>query len=346
MSSPAVSVVLPVYNGENYLRLAIDSVLSQTLQDFELIVVDDGSTDATPDIARGYGDCIRYVRQENTGVAGAFNHGLRLAGGRYISWLSHDDVFAPSKLEKQLVAIEGIEAPAVCYTDVEVIDSAGDVVLEVRLPEYERGKALCDILTGGRITMASYSIFYDRRCVEEAGFYSERWRYTQDVEMLLRLARRFPLVRVPELLMRVREHGQRGVHSVRWEREVVTFYAQHLRTLPFEELFPELGAGASRSERAAAYLRIADTFAARPDLIRRVAFSHYRRALRENPAGAATALRRIAGLYGRNSPIARPAYDLLKRAMVSSKVRSKALALKGYSLSRRIHLTIRHLLRM
>src|SRR5919202_5230350 len=104
MSSPAISVILPVYNGEDYLRFAVESVLNQTLQDFELIVVDDGSKDSTPEIARSYGARVRYVRQENTGVAGAFNHGLRLAAGRYISWLSHDDVFLPRKLESQLAA--------------------------------------------------------------------------------------------------------------------------------------------------------------------------------------------------------------------------------------------------
>jgi hypothetical protein len=253
---------------------------------------------------------------------------------------------APSKLEKQVAALKGWSEPAVCYTDTEMINSQGEVVVELRLPEYERGAALRDILIGERITMASYSICYDRRCVEEVGFYSEGWRYTQDVEMLLRLARRFPLVHVPEVLMQVREHEQRGIHSAAWQREVVKFYAQHLRALPFEELFPELGAGASKSERAGAYLRIADTFAARPDLIRRVAFAHYRRALRENPVSAATPLRRIAGLYCRNSLIVRPAYDLFRRAIESYKVRSTALARRGYSLSGRIHLMIRHLLRM
>jgi glycosyltransferase involved in cell wall biosynthesis len=114
MSEPIVSVILPVYEGENYLRFAIESVLDQTLKDFELIIVDDGSTDSSPLIAQSYGDSVRYVRQENTGVAGAFNHGLRLAKARYISWLSHDDRFHPTKLEKQVSALTRLKSPAAC----------------------------------------------------------------------------------------------------------------------------------------------------------------------------------------------------------------------------------------
>lgn len=314
MSSPAISVILPVYNGENYLRFAIESVLAQTLRDFELIVVDDGSTDSTPDIARVPDPRVRYIRQENTGVSGAFNHGLRLATGRYISWLSHDDVFAPSKLEKQLAALERMDGPAACYTDFEVIGAAGEVVLDVQLPEYGRGQALRAVLMAEQIGSAAYSICYDRRCVEEVGFYSERWRYTQDAEMLIRLVRRFPLVRVPESLMQVREHEERGIRSPEWEREVVKFYRNHLACTPFGVLFPEIEVPAQRAERSRAYLSLGDSFAKKPFPIHRVAYWQYWRALRENPVYAHHALRRMSELYqsrrGENSrPLLRRAED-------------------------------------
>src|ERR1043165_1771044 len=111
MSNPTVSVVMPVYNGENYLRLAIESVLSQTFQDFEIIVVDDGSKDTTPQIAASFGDRVRYVRQENAGVAAAVNHGISLARGRYFAWLSHDDPRAPDKLSEQLRTMPNNDGP-------------------------------------------------------------------------------------------------------------------------------------------------------------------------------------------------------------------------------------------
>lgn len=99
-TAPTPSVIIPVYNGENYLREAIDSVRNQTFQDLELIVVDDGSTDATSAIVQAYGALVAYVRQNNQGTAAAFNHGLRLARGKYISGTAvYADGFAREHVE-------------------------------------------------------------------------------------------------------------------------------------------------------------------------------------------------------------------------------------------------------
>jgi glycosyltransferase involved in cell wall biosynthesis len=299
MRKPTVSVILPVFNGEQYLRFAIESVLAQTFQDFELIIIDDGSADSTPAIAQGFGERVRYVRQDNAGVAAAFNHGLRIASGQYISWLSHDDVFLPAKLEKQVAALQRLATPAACYTDVELINADGEVIAERKVPEYERGDVLRHVLTAGQIGLASYSICYDYRCIEQVGFYSLEWRYTQDAEMLLRLARSFPLVRVPEVLMRVREHDNRGIRSQAWQQEVVQFYREHLERAPFEELFPNAARDASPAERSQGFRWIADQFASLSFPLYQVAYSQYRRALRENPADVLRVLRRIAGLYYR-----------------------------------------------
>lgn len=299
MGTPTVSVILPVYNGEQYLRFAVESVLNQTFQDFELIIIDDGSVDSTPDIVREYGQRVKYVRQDNTGVAGAFNHGLRLAAGRYVSWLSHDDVFLPAKLEKQASALRRAGGPAVCYTDVQLIDTLGGVITELRIPEHDRGEVLRHVLTAGAICTASYSVMYDRSCIEEVGFYSEYWKYTQDAEMLMRLARRFPLLHVSEVLVQVREHAERGIHSKGWEREVVRFFREHLEIIPIDELFPEA------PERSEAYQWLGDALAAESYPIYRVAYTQYRRALRERPS-------RIAPLLGRSAWLAlRDAYEVL-----------------------------------
>jgi glycosyltransferase involved in cell wall biosynthesis len=297
MSEPAISVILPVYQGENYLRFAIESVLNQTLKDLELIVIDDGSTDSTPEIAQSYGSGVRYVRQENTGVGGAFNHGLKLAKGRYISWLSHDDTFHPTKLEKQLSALSQLNSPAACYTDIEIIDAQGNVTASHKLPAYERGETLRHVLTGGPICSASYSLMYDRRCVEEVGPYAVELRYTQDVDMLARLVRRFPLIHVPETLMQVREHASRGIHSNEWRRAVRTFFRERLAAIPFEELFPENGVKATKADRSAGYTWLADTLSVQPDPICEVALSQYYRAWSEYPPATPLLARRIARLY-------------------------------------------------
>ncbi len=296
MASPTVSVILPVYNGENYLRFAIESVLNQTYGDFELIIVDDGSTDPTPEIVSAYHDArLRYVRQDNTGVTGAVNHGLRLATGKYISWLSHDDVFLPDKLRRQVDLIAGSVLPAVCYTDVQMIDARGEVTAEHKLPEHNREEILRYILSFGPISSASYSIMYDRRCVDEVGPYSDSWPYTQDAEMLLRLARKFPFLHLTEFLMQVRDHDQRGVRSRKWENEVVRFFSEHIDRMPPSELFPELAAEGSRAEQAKAYQWLGDRFLWQQEPFYRIAIVPYRKSLRYNPISG-TVLRRLARL--------------------------------------------------
>jgi glycosyltransferase involved in cell wall biosynthesis len=297
MSDPTVTVILPVYNGENYVRFAVESVLNQTVKDFELVVVDDGSTDSTPKIIGSYGPPLRYVRQDNTGVAGAFNHGLRLARGKYISWLSHDDIFHPRKLEKQLDALSKLDSAGICYTDIESIDSEGKVVMEYKLPEYARRETLRRVLTGGPICSACYSLMYDRRCIEQVGAYAVELKHTQDVDMLSRLVRRFPLVHVPEPLMQVRDHAKRGIHTDGWKREVSMFFRSRLASTPFKELFPEHGDSATKAERSLGFRWLGDMLSTQPEPIRGLAFSQYRRAWFEDPSFTRVLARRVVRLW-------------------------------------------------
>lgn len=104
---PLVSIIIPVYNGANYMREAIDSALSQTYKNIEVIVVNDGSCDdgKTEAIAKSYGDKIRYFYKENGGVSSALNFGISHMNGEYFSWLSHDDVYTSTKVEDQVTAL-------------------------------------------------------------------------------------------------------------------------------------------------------------------------------------------------------------------------------------------------
>jgi len=104
---PLVSIIIPVYNGSNYLKEAIDSALSQTYKNIEVIVVNDGSKDdgATEKLALSYGNKIRYFSKENGGVSSALNVGIQEMRGDYFSWLSHDDLYTETKIEKQVALI-------------------------------------------------------------------------------------------------------------------------------------------------------------------------------------------------------------------------------------------------
>src|SRR5947209_2263946 len=101
----STSAVIPVRNGAEYIADAIRSVLDQTAPPLECLVIDDGSTDATPEIVRSFGTRVAYVCQSHAGVSAARNHGARRARGELVAFLDHDDVWLPTKLERQVEAL-------------------------------------------------------------------------------------------------------------------------------------------------------------------------------------------------------------------------------------------------
>src|SRR3989441_12330 len=121
---PRVSVVIPVYNGERYLADAIQSVLDQTYQNFEVIVVDDGSTDESAEVAQRFGEAIRYVHQANGGVCKARNTGIAAAQGGYVAFLDQDDLWLPDKLATQVAYLDGHPEVGAVYCQCQVIGHA------------------------------------------------------------------------------------------------------------------------------------------------------------------------------------------------------------------------------
>jgi glycosyltransferase involved in cell wall biosynthesis len=132
-SKPYVSVGLPVYNGENYLAAAIESILAQTFTDLELIISDNASTDNTPNICQRYA-CqdprVRYYRNAlNQGAAWNFNRVIELAQGRYFRWVAHDDLCAPTHLERCVEVLDANASVVLCSPQTAVIDEEGKLVL-------------------------------------------------------------------------------------------------------------------------------------------------------------------------------------------------------------------------
>ena len=122
---PTVSVVIPLYNARDVICETIESVLAQTWKDYEIVVIDDGSTDGSDQIVRGVGSGLRYVRQENAGVAAARNRGIAESKGPYIALLDHDDLWHPTKLEKQVGLLGQRPEVGMVITDVAHIDREG-----------------------------------------------------------------------------------------------------------------------------------------------------------------------------------------------------------------------------
>jgi dTDP-4-dehydrorhamnose reductase len=203
---PRISVVIPVYNGAEFLRDAIDSALAQTWPDVEVIVVDDGSADlgATAAIVRSYGDRVRFIAKDHGGVSSALNAGIGAMTGDLFAWLSHDDIYYPRKLELQVAALRSVGGDAIVYSDYELV---GPDLAPIKR------KVLPDVPPAGfRIWLMSDSALHGCTVLVPRGFladepFDERLSTTQDYDMWFRLARDHRFVRVPEILLKYRIHA-------------------------------------------------------------------------------------------------------------------------------------------
>jgi len=263
MTMPNVSVVIPVYNGTNYLREAIAGVLAQTYTDYEVLVVDDGSTDGTWELIQSYGERVRGFRKPNGGVASALNLGLKEMHGRWFAWLSHDDLWLPEKLEKQVAFLEANPQFKACCTDYFVIDAKGNILREVETPWYPRVQALRELLATGYIHGSTMMI--DRSCFEQVGLFSEQWRYTQDTNMWLRLSNRYEIGHMDESLVKQRDHANQGSTNVRASNdEAQIMYGDVFSEIGVAGIFPEMSAVATTPQAVAkAYVWFGDTMALR-----------------------------------------------------------------------------------
>lgn len=187
---PKVSVIIPTYNRAVFLSEAIDSVLNQSFRDFELIIVDDGSTDSTPHILRRWEGRIRWMRQENSGVSRARNTGIRAARGRYLSFLDSDDLWAREKLEVQVGFLDANPHYGVCYTD-EVWIRRGRRVNPKKIHGkysgwiFDRCLPLCII--------SPSSVLMRREVLDAVGCFDERLPVCEDYDLWLRVASRYPI---------------------------------------------------------------------------------------------------------------------------------------------------------
>jgi glycosyltransferase involved in cell wall biosynthesis len=183
-----VSAIIPVFNGEATLREAIDSAIAQNLDDLEIIVVDDGSTDATPAIIESYGTRIRHLRQVNSGPATARNLAARSAAGEYLAFLDADDKWLPGMLEDTLAVLESDPDCVLVYGDLIMIDSDG-VSLESSLVQRDhRPPSMKEILQRMWPIMPSAALIR-RSAFDASGGFAEDFRHAgyEDAFLWLRL---------------------------------------------------------------------------------------------------------------------------------------------------------------
>ena len=188
-NTPLVSIIITVYNGYEYLKEAIDSASSQTYENIEVIVVNDGSNDdgKTKTIALSYGDSIRYFEKENGGVSSALNFGISKMNGKYFSWLSHDDVYLKDKIANQVALFKKYDfrddLVALCeYTTINSVSK----IIAYSADRFENENiswqnALYDVLKNGSYCGCAFLI--PKQVLLNAGLFDENMRYLQDTKM-------------------------------------------------------------------------------------------------------------------------------------------------------------------
>ncbi|MHC4664341.1 MAG: glycosyltransferase family 2 protein [Planctomycetota bacterium] len=207
---PEVSVIIPTYNSADLVVEAIDSVLVQTYKDYELIIVDDGSTDDTAKVVEAYGDRVRYLYQENAHIAAARNNGFRVSAGKYIAQLDADDLWLPEKLEKQLALFRNYPDAGMVYCDSYICNYGREhqrdqVYSKLYVPQLSGYVFEYFFKTN---PLCTSSAVISRVVWEELGGLDTTMRGGQDTEFFMRITAFRPVYCCPEPLMIYRRHGK------------------------------------------------------------------------------------------------------------------------------------------
>lgn len=234
---PRISIVIPVYNGVNYARHAIDSALAQDYANVEVVVVNDGSRDggATDALIRSYGDRILYVNKPNGGVASALNAGIAAMTGDVFCWLSHDDTHLPHKTSRQVALWRAAGCPEeVLFSDYRLIDAKGEVITDVRLDHAMlEAKPLYALLRG---SIHGCSVFVPRQLFDSVGLFSQALPHTQDYDLWHRMIKRFRFRHIPEVLIESRWHDEQDSKKVDRVPEATAMWTRFMEELPSEQM--------------------------------------------------------------------------------------------------------------
>lgn len=241
MNEPKVSIIIPVYNGSNFLKEAIDSALAQTYTNCEVLVINDGSCDdgKTEAIALSYGDRIRYFKKENGGVASALNLGIKEMQGEYFSWLSHDDVYYPNKVEREIEAVKESGDPTrLVQCEYDFYDEATGTYIPTDFSKcYSIEQLTNSVFSVLQLQIHACCALVHKSHFERVGLFNERIRTVQDIEMWFRLFRNQRSLFVPERLYKVREHAEAGNHTIpSYYTETCDLYQNLIRQMDDKEI--------------------------------------------------------------------------------------------------------------
>lgn len=203
-----VTIITPAFNAEQYLKKTIESVLSQTFSDYEMIIIDDGSTDATKTIAqeyiKRYPQKIKYIYQDNHGLSHARNTGIKAAQGEYIALLDSDDEWFPNRLEESVKAMEADPLCGLVHSNIMRIDTSNEPLeIPVREKQYLSGMIFKELLLR-KAHIACPTVLFRKSCLETIGLFDESLIKDQlgceDRDLWLRLSRKFKICYIDQVL--------------------------------------------------------------------------------------------------------------------------------------------------
>ena len=203
--NPRISVLMSVYNGEEFLKESIESILNQTFADFEFIFIDDGSTDASEEIVHSFSDPrLVVVQQENIGLTKSLNKGLGLARGAYIARQDADDISVSNRFEKQVAYLDAHPEVAVVGGSVVRVDDKGNALR--RLAFSRTHKKIKKCLYQGKNPLVHTTVMFRRQEIRSIGGYDESFSVNQDYELWLRASEHFHLANLGDVLCHCRFH--------------------------------------------------------------------------------------------------------------------------------------------
>lgn len=195
-----ISVVIPAYNAGRFIRRTIDSVLAQTYTDYEIIVIDDGSTDNTGEVVKSYGTKVCYIYQQNAGDGGARNAGIYAAKGEWIAFLDHDDEWLPEKLRLQMELLKRNPQLRWCaanfykQSESRKITAGDERVLIAALSSRDYFENFFSAVSEGKCRFMTSTMMVHKEAFEGAGIFDVHWMRCADLDMWWRIAYQFPRI--------------------------------------------------------------------------------------------------------------------------------------------------------
>jgi glycosyltransferase involved in cell wall biosynthesis len=215
---PYVSVIIPTYNRSNFITETIDSVLAQTYLDFEIIIVDDGSTDNTLEVLSLYGEKIKIIQQDNQGQGPARNAGIKSSKGEWIAFLDSDDLWKPNKLQMQYELIKNKHDLVWVYSDADAFDViTGEILYSFGdKQKLWEGDILEKILIQNFIPSPTPLI---KKSIFEHVGYFHNYEVSQDWDMWMRISEHYPIGLIPMSLALYRKHPGNITSNIIWEKK-------------------------------------------------------------------------------------------------------------------------------